>query len=209
MRCVCGSAARVAFATAAALVAVAVIGASAAGSASGPVSAKHFFWSSGQDPAGTANAVANNIIYHGGNAGPRRDRRPDDAGRLPRLLGRRVGRRLHDPRHGREALLQQDAAELPQLVHGQSRRQQVGRRADAVLPQRARRDDELRRHRGRAVRHESEASAEGRLDRPDPGAGRDHRVRARRRTSSTTRSRWRHSGRQRTSRTTRTRRTSS
>ena len=65
-----GSAARIAFATAAMLVAVAVLGAAGAGSASGPIDAKHFFWGSGQDPAGTANAVANNIIYHGGNAGP-------------------------------------------------------------------------------------------------------------------------------------------
>ena len=31
---------------------------------------KHFFWAPGQSPQGTANAVANDIIYHGGSAGP-------------------------------------------------------------------------------------------------------------------------------------------
>ncbi|HWQ02337.1 MAG TPA: hypothetical protein VN449_09505, partial [Gaiellaceae bacterium] len=32
---------------------------------------KHFFWAPGQNPAGTiADSTANNLIYHGGNAGP-------------------------------------------------------------------------------------------------------------------------------------------
>jgi hypothetical protein len=32
--------------------------------------AKHFFWASGQDPQGTVATVENDIIYHGGSAGP-------------------------------------------------------------------------------------------------------------------------------------------
>src|SRR5438045_3503952 len=31
--------------------------------------AKHFFWAQGQDPQGTAEALQNDIIYHGGDAG--------------------------------------------------------------------------------------------------------------------------------------------
>jgi hypothetical protein len=31
---------------------------------------KHFFWAPGQDPQGTVASVENDIIYHGGNAGP-------------------------------------------------------------------------------------------------------------------------------------------
>ena len=54
----------------AAFVAVA-LGASAASSGTAPLTnAKHFFWAQGQDPTGTANSLANDIIYHGGNAGP-------------------------------------------------------------------------------------------------------------------------------------------
>jgi hypothetical protein len=45
---------------------------SSAGGASADVltNAKHFFWAPGQDPAGTVASLANNIIYHGGSAGP-------------------------------------------------------------------------------------------------------------------------------------------
>jgi hypothetical protein len=52
----------------AAVVTTAVIGGSGA-SAAGGINAKHFFWAPGQSPQGTVNAVANDIIYHGGNAG--------------------------------------------------------------------------------------------------------------------------------------------
>ncbi len=33
---------------------------------------KHFFWAPGQNPSAqtTANSAANDLIYHGGNAGP-------------------------------------------------------------------------------------------------------------------------------------------
>ena len=71
------------------------VGASAATSATN-TNPKHFFWAPGQSPEGTVNSVANDIIYHGGNARRRRDRRRDEAGRLPRLLGAGVGQRLHD-----------------------------------------------------------------------------------------------------------------
>jgi hypothetical protein len=53
----------------AAVVTTAVIGGGGA-SAAGGINAKHFFWAPGQSPQGTVDAVANDIIYHGGNAGP-------------------------------------------------------------------------------------------------------------------------------------------
>src|SRR4029077_7768333 len=41
--------------------------ASQAGTVTNP---KHFFWANGQpSPTGTVNSVANDLIYHGGNAG--------------------------------------------------------------------------------------------------------------------------------------------
>src|SRR4051812_15441467 len=45
-----------------------------------------------------------------------RDRRRDDAGRVPRLLGGRVGRHLQDGRHRRDPLLERHAAELPERL---------------------------------------------------------------------------------------------
>ena len=50
-----------------ATVVVAAIGASAA--AAGPTNPKHFFWAPGQDPQGTINSAANDLIYHGGSIG--------------------------------------------------------------------------------------------------------------------------------------------
>jgi hypothetical protein len=55
----------------------------------------------------------------------------------------------------------------------------MGGRADPVLPQRARRRDELRRNPGRGLRHEPEKAAEGRLDRPDSRARRHRHPRSR------------------------------
>jgi hypothetical protein len=52
---------------AAALLIGALAGPSAA---SGPINAKHFFWAPGQSPQGTASSLANDLIYHGGSAGP-------------------------------------------------------------------------------------------------------------------------------------------
>src|SRR4051812_39378625 len=43
---------------------------SAAPASSGLTNPKHFFWAPGQDPQGTVASVSNDIIYHGGNAGP-------------------------------------------------------------------------------------------------------------------------------------------
>ena len=58
--------------TALALVAVAaaVVVGSGGAAAAGSINAKHFFWAPGQDPTGTVSSAANDIIYHGGNAGP-------------------------------------------------------------------------------------------------------------------------------------------
>src|SRR3954451_22568238 len=58
--------------TALALVAVAaaVVVGSGGAAAAGSINAKHFFWAPGQSPTGTVASVTNDIIYHGGNAGP-------------------------------------------------------------------------------------------------------------------------------------------
>jgi hypothetical protein len=53
----------------AAVVALAGIGAGGA-AADGSINAKHFFWAQGQDPTGTVSSLTNDIIYHGGSAGP-------------------------------------------------------------------------------------------------------------------------------------------
>jgi hypothetical protein len=53
----------------AAVVSVAVIAIGGAGAA-GSINAKHFFWAPGQSPQGTVASVQNDLIYHGGNAGP-------------------------------------------------------------------------------------------------------------------------------------------
>ena len=55
--------------TAAALLATAFIGGASTAAASGPINAKHFFWAQGS-PQSTADALTNDVIYHGGNAGP-------------------------------------------------------------------------------------------------------------------------------------------
>ena len=52
---------------------VATIGAGAATSGTAPLTnPKHFFWAPGQNPnaSTTANSLQNDLIYHGGNAGP-------------------------------------------------------------------------------------------------------------------------------------------
>jgi len=47
-----------------------LLGASAASSRTTDLTnPKHFFWASGQSPQGTADSAANDLIYHGGNAG--------------------------------------------------------------------------------------------------------------------------------------------
>jgi len=52
-----------------ALAAVAALGAAPAG-ADGVTNPKHFFWGQGSSPQGTVDALSNDIIYHGGSAGP-------------------------------------------------------------------------------------------------------------------------------------------
>jgi hypothetical protein len=49
----------------------AVLTTAVGGSAAAPTNPKHFFWANGQpSPTGTVNSQANDLIYHGGNAGP-------------------------------------------------------------------------------------------------------------------------------------------
>jgi hypothetical protein len=49
---------------------VGVLGVANASSGAPLTNAKHFFWAQGQaDPSGLANSAANDLIYHGGNAG--------------------------------------------------------------------------------------------------------------------------------------------
>jgi serine protease len=45
------------------------LGASTGAGASGPINAKHFFFAPGQPGATVADSTANDLIYHGGNAG--------------------------------------------------------------------------------------------------------------------------------------------
>ena len=47
----------------------AVYGATAATPASAPLNPKHFFWAPGQPAQAAASSTANDLIYHGGNAG--------------------------------------------------------------------------------------------------------------------------------------------
>ena len=65
-------ASRVALAVAAAAAIVVTVGAATASSDTAPSNPKHFFWAPGQnpDPQATANSATNDLIYHGGNAGP-------------------------------------------------------------------------------------------------------------------------------------------
>jgi hypothetical protein len=51
-----------------AILALLLVGAPAS-SADAVTNAKHFFWAQGQDPQGTADALQNDIIYHGGTVG--------------------------------------------------------------------------------------------------------------------------------------------
>src|SRR5438105_15626834 len=84
----------------------------AGGGADGTVTnPKHIFWAPGQSPTGTVASITNDIIYHGGNAGPGAigiQKTPA----VYLILGHRVGQRLHHGRHERQALLEQDASEL-------------------------------------------------------------------------------------------------
>jgi hypothetical protein len=51
--------------------AVLVVGASTASSGTGPTNSKHFFWAAGTTNAqSTQDSLTNDLIYHGGNAGP-------------------------------------------------------------------------------------------------------------------------------------------
>ena len=51
--------------------AAAALGVTGASSADGPINAKHFFWAQGTTQAATTqDKIANDLIYHGGNAGP-------------------------------------------------------------------------------------------------------------------------------------------
>jgi hypothetical protein len=67
-----GTPARTLLTLAAALLVFAALGANVATSAHTDLTnPKHFFWAPGQNPAGTiADSTANNLIYHGGSAGP-------------------------------------------------------------------------------------------------------------------------------------------
>jgi hypothetical protein len=67
-----GTPARTLLTLTAALLVFAALGAHVATSARTDLTnPKHFFWAPGQNPAGTiADSTANNLIYHGGNAGP-------------------------------------------------------------------------------------------------------------------------------------------
>jgi hypothetical protein len=67
-----GTPVRILLVLAFALLAVGALGAGSAASASQDLTnPKDFFWAPGQNPDGTvADSLGNNLIYHGGNAGP-------------------------------------------------------------------------------------------------------------------------------------------
>ncbi len=54
----------------AALVAALAGAVGASPASASPTNPKHFFWAPGQSPTGTVGSLSNDIIYHGGNAGP-------------------------------------------------------------------------------------------------------------------------------------------
>ncbi len=135
------------------------LGASPASSRTSDVTnPKHFFWAPGQNPSGTvADSTANDLIYHGGNAGAGAIGVETTPAVYLVYWGPRVGGGLHDRRHRRKALLEQDAPDVSQLVLRRRRRERVGGRPDAVLPERAPRLDELRRRLG--LRHEPDGTS--------------------------------------------------
>ena len=81
--------------------------------------------------------LANDLIYHGGNAGAGAIGVETEAGRLPHLLGPGVGRPASRPPDTDGKLY--SSKTLQNYVNsffGERRRQPVGRRADAVLQRR-------------------------------------------------------------------------
>jgi serine protease len=52
------------------LICVFAVLAALAGASSAAADSKHFFWGQGQSPDGTVASLSNDIIYHGGSAGP-------------------------------------------------------------------------------------------------------------------------------------------
>ena len=184
------------------------VGASAATSAS-TTNPKHFFWAPGQSPQGTVNSVANDIIYHGGNLGDGAigiEKKPavylvywgPEWANGFTTTGQPTASSTR-ARRCRTTSTRSSATSA--AAHGPA-----CRRSTAAT---SRGHDELRGRARRGLHHEPEAPAEGRLDRPDAGAGRHRHARPRREPRRRPDRGRRRCARRRTSSTTRTRRTSS
>ena len=109
----------------------------------------------------------------------RRDRRRAEAGRLPRLVGPASGPTAsRPPTPTASSISSQDAADTTSTRSSRTSAAAPGRTSRRSTATPSSRLDELRRrHR---LRHEPEAPAEGRLDRPDAGARRHRHARPRR-----------------------------
>ena len=103
---------------------------------------KHFFWAPASRPRAPSTRLQNDIIYHGGNAGDGAIGVETKPAVYLVYWGTEWANGFTTPDDRRQALLEQDAPELRQLVHGQRRRQPVGRqfrRSTAATSPRARR----------------------------------------------------------------------
>ena len=130
---------RIILALAAAATVAATIGASAAPSDTGAIltSAKHVFW--GQSTAvDSASAISSGTAATPARARSASSRSPPCTSSGGAPSGRA---RLPDRRHRRQALLVEDAPELPRLVLPEPRREPLGEHPDAVLQPTARRLD--------------------------------------------------------------------
>ena len=183
--------------------------ASSADDAYALTNAKHFFWSQGQDPQGTADALQNDIIYHGGTAGPG-------------AIGVQVKPAVYLVYWGTEWSTGFTTPDTDGKLYSSKTLQNYlntfmanlgGSPWAAVQTQYCRNVPD----RARRAAPASRAPSTSRTRRTSSRASGPTRRRSRttssrsasRRTSSTIRSRWRRSARPRTSSTTRTRRTSS
>ena len=118
-------------------------------SAAVPTNPKHFFWAPGRS-AGHGQLGVERPDLPRRHDRRRRDRRGEEAGRVPDLLGPqwKAGSRR---RYATERLLERDAAELHHRVLRERRRQPVGGCSDAVLPRRPGGNDDCSSSRRRRI----------------------------------------------------------
>ena len=69
--------------------------AGAATSSQAQTNPKHFFWAPGQPNTPNPSSLANDLIYHGGNAGAGCNRRRKQTGNISHLLGSGLDQRVY------------------------------------------------------------------------------------------------------------------